>query len=292
MLVRCTDVTVKCQSSSDRAVAAVLPNVFADPNFTAAAAATEHASDRPYAATPLHKEAAEILYGRTSYTKKLLEDISAGDEGLRLLQFCCWENPNFSRNVLTELLWLCAQTGHHLQDMRHHTELLLHVLLMEDSWQNHRIHNALHGVLDERDGLFTIMERQKKNYPRRAYQIVKLLVLLFKQSHVANGMLHKSPELGRYWTMAVEWLQESLERQRLVGGAGFAYSWSPHGQSGGGGSSGSYEGGNSGSAGGGSASASSAYMLERTPSTKNTLRLACELCPDEVSLKEADKALG
>lgn len=289
MLVRCTDVTARCQSSNERS-ATVLPNVYADPHFIGAAAATAVAADPSTApavaviASPLSLVANDLLYTRVSYTKKLLEDASAGEDGLRLLQFCCWENPIFSRSVLTELLWLCSLTGHHLQDMRHHTELLLHVLLMEDSWQHHRIHNALNGVAEEREGLLTIIDRVKKNYPRRAYQIVKLLVQLFKQSRVATTMLNTSREVGRHWTMAVEWLQESLERQRNVGTT-FAYSsWSPPGvQSG-------YENSNAGSGGGGGGGggSSSSYMLERTPSTKNTLRLACELCPDEEQEEPAD----
>lgn len=252
MLVRCSDVTANCQSYNGPSI---LPNVYADKHAPA---------DTPMPA--LSKEAADFLYGRVSYLKKLLEDSTAGEDGLKLLQYCCWENPVFSRSVLTELLWLCSLTGHHLHDMRHHTDLLLNILLIEDSWQNHRIHNALKGVVDSREGLLEIIDRVKKNYPRRAYQIIKLLVQLFKQSRVAAAFLTNNRDVARPWTVAVEWLQESLERQRNAGNQ-YAYSsWSPpSGQV--------YENTNSGSS----------YMLERTASTKNTLRLACELCPDEVS---------
>lgn len=62
-----------------------------------------------------------------------------------MLQYCSWENPQFSQALLTELLWHCGFAYWH--DMRHHTELLLHILLIEDSWQHHRIHNALMGEL-------------------------------------------------------------------------------------------------------------------------------------------------
>lgn len=78
-----------------------------------------------------------------SYIKKLIEDTNTGEDGLKLLQYCSWENPHFSQALLTELLWHCGYAYWH--DMRHHTELLLHILLMEDSWQHHRIHNALMG---------------------------------------------------------------------------------------------------------------------------------------------------
>lgn len=79
----------------------------------------------------------------SSYVKKLIEDTNGGDDVVKLLQYCSWENPHFSRNLLTELLWHCGFAYWH--DMRHHTELLLSILLIEDSWQHHRIHNAIMG---------------------------------------------------------------------------------------------------------------------------------------------------
>lgn len=78
-----------------------------------------------------------------SYIKKLIEDTNVGEDGLKLLQYCSWENPQFSQALLTELLWHCGFAYWH--DMRHHTDLLLNILLIEDSWQHHRIHNALMG---------------------------------------------------------------------------------------------------------------------------------------------------
>lgn len=77
--------------------------------------------------------------------KKLIEDTNGGDDVVKLLQYCSWENPHFSRNLLTELLWHCGFAYWH--DMRHHTELLLSILLIEDSWQHHRIHNAIMGEI-------------------------------------------------------------------------------------------------------------------------------------------------
>lgn len=82
----------------------------------------------------------------SSYIKKLIEDTNVGEDGLKLLQYCSWENPQFSQALLTELLWHCGFAYWH--DMRHHTDLLLHILLIEDSWQHHRIHNALMGELE------------------------------------------------------------------------------------------------------------------------------------------------
>lgn len=37
--------------------------------------------------------------------KKIIEDCSSSEETIKLLRFCCWENPQFSSTVLSELLW-------------------------------------------------------------------------------------------------------------------------------------------------------------------------------------------
>ena len=55
------------------------------------------------------------------------------------------------------------------------------MLLLEDSWQNHRIHNALKGIPDDRDGLFDTIQRSKSHYQKRAYQCIKMMVMLFTQ---------------------------------------------------------------------------------------------------------------
>lgn len=148
MLVRSSDISSRCQSSNN--TSPIKPNIFVDPKVPL---------DQ---LLPLSSEAEELLFNRTryrfifrvqfflitvntfySYTKKLIEDTNVGEEGLKLLQYCSWENPQFSQALLTELLWHCSFAYWH--DMRHHTELLLHILLIDDSWQHHRIHNALMG---------------------------------------------------------------------------------------------------------------------------------------------------
>lgn len=75
--------------------------------------------------------------------KKIIEDCQVTEEGGKILQYCCWENPHFSRTVLSELLWQIAFAYCH--ELRHHIDLLLGVIMMEDSWQTHRLHNALKG---------------------------------------------------------------------------------------------------------------------------------------------------
>uniref|UniRef100_A0A1A9ZPQ2 ubiquitinyl hydrolase 1 n=1 Tax=Glossina pallidipes TaxID=7398 RepID=A0A1A9ZPQ2_GLOPL len=243
-LIRCSDVSDRCQSSSQNI--RPLANPYKDANISY--------EDL----IPISPECAEILFIRTGYIKKLIEDTNVGEEGLKLLQYCSWENPLFSRAVLTELLWQCGFAYCH--DMRHHTDLLLNILLIEDSWQNHRIHNALIGVAEEREGLLETIHRAKTHYQKRAYQIIKCLTQLFHKSPVALQMLNSNSNIGRQWVIAVEWLQDELDRQRGIGCQYNTYSWSPPAQS------------NDNTNG---------YMLERSHSAKNTWSLACELCPEE-----------
>lgn len=77
--------------------------------------------------------------------KKLIEDANLSEDTVKLLHFCCWENPQFSRTVLSELLWQIASAYCH--ELHHHMQLLLNMMLMEDSWQVQRINNALKGML-------------------------------------------------------------------------------------------------------------------------------------------------
>lgn len=247
-LVRCSDVSSRCTSSKSESGVRPLPNPYLEPNILSENLA------------PLSPEACEYLFGRTTYVKKVIEDTNVGDEGLKLLQYCSWENPHFSRTVLTELMWQCGFAYWH--DMRHHTDLLLNILLMEDSWQHHRIHNALLGVSEEREGLLDTIMRSKIHYQKRAYQIIKCLVQLFRRSPVAHSMLSNNAKLTRQWTDAVEWLQDELERTRNVGGQYNYSSWSPPAQSN---------------------DSTNGYMLERSQSAKNVLQAAVELFPEEVS---------
>lgn len=200
-------------------------------------------------------------FNNFSYIKKLMEDTNVGEEGLLMLQYCSWENPHFSRSVLSELLWHCSYAYCH--DMRQHTELLLNILVIEDSWQHHRIHNALNGVTEEREGLLEIIHNAKSHYQKRAYQIIKCLTQLFHKSTVALQMLNSNATVCKQWVNAVEWLHDELDRQRTIGCQYNSYSWSPPAQS------------NDNTNG---------YMLERSQSAKNTWSMAYELCPEEVCI--------
>lgn len=117
---------------------------------------------------------------------------------------------------------------------------------------------------EEREGLLDTLHRSKTHYQKRAYQIIKCLVQLFRKSRVAHGMLNTNQIIARQWMIAVEWLQDELERQRGISGQYNYTSWSPPAQSN---------------------EITTGYMLERSQSAKNTLQLAFELCPEVFFLK-------
>lgn len=125
---------------------------------------------------PIQPQVAELLYVRCNYLKKLIEDANSQDETKKLLLFLCWENPSFSHMVLFELLWQIAVA--YTYELKPYIDLLLTLLLMEDSWQSLRIQKALKGIPDEnssRDGIFDTISRSKSHYQKRAYQVYVFL---------------------------------------------------------------------------------------------------------------------
>lgn len=139
-------------------------------------------------------------------------------------------------------------------------ELLLSILMIEDSWQTHRIHNAIKGVPEEREGLLDTIARSKNHYQKRAYQCIKCMVALFSKIRVAHVMLHNHSDLRRQWAAAVAWLQDELERRHPSNTQFTSYNtWSPPAQS------------NENCNG---------YFLERSNSARKTLERAMELMPE------------
>ncbi|XP_030747882.1 probable ubiquitin carboxyl-terminal hydrolase FAF-X isoform X2 [Sitophilus oryzae] len=245
-LVRCCDVSSKCQSSNGD----VLPNPYREPTL------------QDYI-MPISPQAEEILFNRTSYVKKVIEDTNLTEEAIKLLQFCSWENPQFSKTVLSELLWQIAFA--YCQELRHHIEILLYVLLIEDSWQSHRIHNAIKGVPDEREGLLETIGRAKNHYQKRAYQCIKCMVTLFTKCRIAQNMLLAQTDLRRAWVSAVTWLQDELERKYPPNSQYTYNTWSPPAQSN---------------------ESSNGYFLERSNSARKTLERALELMPEAERLED------
>uniref|UniRef100_A0A4W3IWM1 ubiquitinyl hydrolase 1 n=1 Tax=Callorhinchus milii TaxID=7868 RepID=A0A4W3IWM1_CALMI len=243
-LVRCCDVSSRMQTSINGNPP--LSNPYGDPNLS-----------QPI--MTIQQSVADILFVRTSYVKKIIEDCSNSEETIKLLRFCCWEIPQFSSTVLSELLWQVAYS--YTYELRPYLDLLLQILLIEDSWQTHRIHNALKGIPDDRDGLFDTIQRSKNHYQKRAYQCIKCMVALFSSCPVAYQILQSNGDLKRKWTWAVEWLGDELERRPYAGNPQYTYNnWSPPVQSN---------------------ETSNGYFLERSHSARMTLAKACELCPEE-----------
>ena len=57
------------------------------------------------------------------------------------------------------------------------------------TWFSFRIHNALKGIPDDRDGLFDTIQRSKNHYQKRADQCIKCMVALFSNCPVAYQIL-------------------------------------------------------------------------------------------------------
>ncbi|XP_035221479.1 probable ubiquitin carboxyl-terminal hydrolase FAF-X isoform X2 [Stegodyphus dumicola] len=244
LLIRSCDVSCKTQSSHG---GATLPNPFVGDNIY-----------QEYL-MPIQPEVADILYNNTCYLKKIVEDANNSEDTLRLLKFCSWENPHFSSMVLNELLWQVSYS--YTYELRPYLDLLLHMMLLEDSWQNHRIHNALKGIPDDRDGLFDTIQRSKNHHQKRAYQCIKCMVTLFVTCPAAAQMLQSNGDLKRKWSSAVEWLNDELERRPYAANAQYGYNnWSPPAQSN---------------------ETSNGYFLERSHTARITLAKAFEICPDE-----------
>ncbi|KAK3589909.1 hypothetical protein CHS0354_034922 [Potamilus streckersoni] len=237
LLIRCCDVSSQCHPSTK---GKPLPN--------------PHGDVQP-PLLPIQPKVAEMLFKRTSYIKKLIEDCNNNEDTTKLFRFCCWENPHFSSAVLRELLWQVAHS--YTYELRPYLDLLLQMLMLEDSWQNHRIHNALKGILEERNGLFDTIEISKDRYQKRAYQCIKMLVAFFSHCYLATSMLNCDGDLIRRWSDAVEWLHDELGKM-------------PHSET----------------SSAQSNETSNGFPLQRSNSAQITLAKAIELIPDTDSEEE------
>ncbi|KPI93410.1 putative ubiquitin carboxyl-terminal hydrolase FAF [Papilio xuthus] len=256
VLARCCDVSMHCQSLS--AGEEPLPNPYGEP------LPAHHAhAVRP----PLSPVVAELLYNRTgTYVKKLTEECCGCEEGVRLLQFLCWENAGWSRVALSELLWQMAYAYCH--ELRRHTEALSALLLLEDSWQQIRIQNAIKGISEERPGLLETAIRARGHYQKRAYACLKLVVSVMCRAPAAVRTVHSHIEARRRWRQLLAWLQDELDRKFGPGGYGSYGSWSPPGTSN---------------------ESSSGYFLERSNSARKTLEKAYQLCPEDEDEEEESR---
>ncbi|KAG1670256.1 putative ubiquitin carboxyl-terminal hydrolase FAF-X [Nymphon striatum] len=254
ILVRCCDISSKAQSSiTVNQSSMCLQNNLPLPN--------PHAGDHicPEYIVPVQPYVAEILLNKNNFLKKVIEDAAQLDETPKLLKFCCWENPSVSHFVLMELLWQIAYS--YTYELKPYFDLLLHILLVEDSWQSHRIPIALKGV-EDREGMFDTIKRNMTHHQKRAYQCIKFMVNLFNICQCAANMLQSNGELKRKWISAVNWLNKELEKHKpYPSNSQYPYnSWSPPAQSN---------------------ETANGFFLERSHSARVTLAKAFELCPDE-----------
>lgn len=251
VLVRSCDISSRCKTASNEPV--VQPNPYAFDNGQYICA--------------LPPDAADLLFNKTNYVKKVIEEATNLDDTFLFLKYCCYENPRMSKLVLDDLTWHVA--FYYDNELKPHLDLLLHILFMPDSWQRLRIINALNGSTPtEKEGILDTILRDKIHYQKRAYQCIKFLVNLFSNCEVSLSVLKSEPEIREKYVQAVNFLSEELDRHSL-GSNQYNYNWQ------------SNEGNNN------------TYRLFRSNSAKHTLAKAITFCPkEEPQVKERSNSCG
>lgn len=238
ILVRSCDISSRCKSCTDK----VLPNPYC------------YEGVNQYIAI-LPADVADLLFNKQSYVKKVIDEACNLEETFHFLRYCCWENPKFSFLVLEELLWHIS--FYYESELKPNLDLLLQILLIQDSWQKIRILNALNGIqTNVKDGILEIILRAKGNYQKRAYQCIKFLVSLFTYYKQSSVILQSYPDVREKYIQAVHWLNDELGCHTLNSNQ-FNYAWS------------SNENNNN------------TYRLFRSNSARNILAKAIEMCPSE-----------
>ncbi|KAL5475916.1 hypothetical protein EMCRGX_G025794 [Ephydatia muelleri] len=208
----------------------------------------------------------------TTYVKRFMEDGNSLEEMVRFFGFCCWENWSFSVVTLSEILTevQTVQTS----EMKQYLNLLAHILMVQDTWQQYRILHSLRGtsIPHQTDGLMHIIQHGEgqSHYQRRAYLCIKFLVDLCNRLPQVQQMLYDDVQLIDAWHYALQWLQTEMEKRPYVNSTYNYSSWSSSAQSN---------------------EASNGYYLERSNSAKLTLKRARELFPLEESPEEASEDL-
>jgi len=265
-LIRCFDVSTLCKSSQPDG--AVMPNPHS------------YLPDGPICVIP--EEMIDILYKRTNFLKKLIEEMSTEDS-IRLLRFLIWENPDVTVLILSEIVAYIAT--HYSYDSRTYNVVIRTMLTVEDSWQEARIMYLCRGISifpvqprvrgqhvydhssssgsntmqssDNVHSLFDSLVRLKSSYPKRLYQFIKLLLELMNTSEKVCQVLINDLEFKKRWIQAVEWLTEHLDRPYHSVSSNYSC----------------YSNQNQNI----SNDQLQSHNLERTPSTKSTLESAAQL---------------
>jgi hypothetical protein len=70
------------------------------------------------------------------------------------------------------------------------------------------------GVQDDREGLFDTIQKSRNICQKRAYQCIKCMVQLFSKCKLAHQFLSQTEELKKKWLLAIDWLQDELDKVR------------------------------------------------------------------------------
>ncbi|XP_065644318.1 ubiquitin carboxyl-terminal hydrolase 9X isoform X4 [Hydra vulgaris] len=189
----------------------------------------EQCKPNPYldsmATTPIMEIPSDVegMIYTSNCIKKFLEESNNSEDTIQLIKFLSWECLSFSLIALSEVLFSISYA--YTYELRPFLDILLHLLLMNDSWQEQRLKSAFNGVSDDREGLFDTIQRSKSHSHKRGYQCIKAIVQLIQNCELAHQILMKSEELKGKWKSAIIWLGEELDRR-----APSAYNynnWSP-----------------------------------------------------------------
>ncbi|XP_063694133.1 probable ubiquitin carboxyl-terminal hydrolase FAF-Y [Bolinopsis microptera] len=153
-----------------------------------------------------------LISDNYSYLRKLLEEptVMELEDIVQMMKHVSWENAKASKVVLSELLYYISSV--HSSDMKPYLVFLLHILLIQDSWQRKRIQLVLKGG-PERDTLLDIIQRSKSHHQKRAYQCMKCLTNLLSASTLAAEIFFEDADNKFRWEGAVNWLGVQLERR-------------------------------------------------------------------------------
>jgi len=209
-----------------------------------------------------------LIRDNYSYLKKCLEESSVVEleDTLALLKYVCWECAQASKEILLELLYYISSV--YSSELRPYLDCLLHLLLINDSWQKKRITLVFKGTAD-RDALLDIVQRNKSHHQKRAYQCIKCLTTLLTTCTVAYNLFMDDRDYKSRWQNAVEWLHDELERRPYTPTTSTQYNtWC--------------------SPGGVSNERTNGYYLERSNSAVLTQQKAAELLPDEDNWSEEE----
>lgn len=194
VLVRSCDISSRCKSAS--------PDQPIQPN--------PYGFDSGHYICNLPPDAADLLFNKTNYVKKVIEEATNLEETVAFLKYLCYENPRLSKLVLDDLIWHVNYDN----ELKPHLDLLLHILFMQDSWQRIRIVNALNGS-NEKEGILDTILRDKIHYQKRAYQCIKFLVNLFSNCEVGASVLQSDQDIREKYVQAVTYLNEELDRHTM-----------------------------------------------------------------------------